>query len=143
MSKICRGDIIEFRDRYAIVLEKTKAEQIIFVPVELNIEYNHRALFIVRKVESLSDESLMRNGIHALCIIGRSPINGEMKICGHLHSQDIDDIEAVSVMEYNTRRSENTRGGSFESPLALSVGVMAGSASVWNGKRAPTRRASL
>lgn len=142
MKKISRGDIIEFRNRYAIVLETTTSDQIIFVPVDVNVQYGHRALFYIPEAEFLKDE-LVHNQVYAICVIGKTILNDKMNTCGYLRPCDIDEIEAISIMEYNTRNKENLSGGSAESPLALSVGMVAGSASVWNGKRTPPRRASL
>ncbi|GBR07013.1 hypothetical protein [Acetobacter oeni] len=143
MKKIGRGDIIEFRQRYALILEKTIAGSIIFVPIEINVQYNHRALFCVKNFAELNEKKLSENNLYALCVIGRSKIINEMKVCAHLHPEDIDSIEEISIMEYNARNNENSYGVSGESPLALSTGMTSGSSSVWNRKRAPARRTSL
>lgn len=140
---IRRGDIIQFRGRYALVIAALTSGNLIFVPIEVNATYNHRALYPLECSEDVTVKALTMGRLSALCILGRTLLHSDMKKCGSVSDDDLSEIEVIAGMELQARREENACSAGGESPLALSAGVVAGAASVWNGKRAPTHRAGV
>ncbi|MBO1360755.1 hypothetical protein J2D73_13260 [Acetobacter sacchari] len=140
MSKISRGDIIAFREKFAVVIFVLTNGELICAPLEIEPAYDHRAFIFLTPDMLHLEEDIHLETLAILCVLGRTTRHEDMAIRGMIESNVLDQIEFIAAMEIRARKAEDFGHSSSASAIALPAGALMSSSSVWNGRRTPNRR---
>ncbi|GBQ87337.1 hypothetical protein AA23498_0109 [Acetobacter nitrogenifigens DSM 23921 = NBRC 105050] len=140
MSAISRGDIIAFREKFAVVIFVLSNGELICAPLEIQPAYDHRAFIFLTPDMLHLEENVRFEASAILCVLGRTARHPDMAVCATIELNILDQIESIAAMEIRARKAEDFGHSSSASAIALPAGALMSSSSVWNGRRTPNRR---